>query len=895
MVRTNWSPRGTMNLTQPLYGCWYPTPDRRRSYLPLQGMKAHAVVKDVASRTVLTQTFSNDSDKHLKDIAYSFPLYDGVSVVSFTATVGDVQIRGVVKEKQQARQEYQDAVNKGSAAGLLEQLPEASDVFVTSIGNVPAGSRVLVEIIYIGELRHDAESNGIRFTIPSSIAPRYGATPDGILTSKTLRPSADDIQVAVDFQSPEGCHIQQIQSPSHPITVSVGRTTDMPSTAYISNRGSATLSLDTTTLDKDFVIIANIKDTGSPKALLETHATIPNQRALMTTLVPRFNIAPTYGEIVFVVDRSGSMGTKMEMVIKAMSILLKSLPFGTKFNICSFGSNHSFLWPRSHSYNEENLSKAISHINTFEANFGGTEMHQPVQDTISRRFSDMLLDTIILTDGEIWSQDSLFDIIRQATTDYKCRFFSLGIGSGASTALVEGIATAGNGFSQFVVEGEKMDAKMIRLLKGALTPHIDDYSLEVKYKQEDEEYEVIDTVKEALKVNITPTIVSTDESASPPISFFDPKLDPDFDGGASPDSTNTKDNRFAHLPSISPPSVLQAPRRIPPLYAFSRTTVYLLLDPSTYHRTPHSVILRATCSQGPLELEIKVEDIGKGETIHQLAAKKAVSELEKSGGWLASATNKGGDTLIKDEYAGRWDEFVEREAIRLGVKYQIAGKWCSFVALEGDIEHETVVFGSPQPVPLQSAPGGLPRSGIRMAAMAMAPPPPQIELKMAMPIAQPQTHQYMAMPKSMPLAPSSCYSRSRMAPSPAMRTSGVLESAVSGAKEKFRFSRRTLSRGKAEDTNAINPADEMYEVISLQKSDGSWEWDQRLLDIVGIKLDSERRNAIVATALAIAFLQVRMAQEAESWELIVEKARRWLGQQQGIDADKEISDVEKLL
>ncbi|KAI8954638.1 von Willebrand factor type A domain-containing protein [Xylaria longipes] len=717
MVRTNLPPRGTWNRTQPLCGCWYPSPRPntthhvQRSYLPLHGMKAHAVIKDVASRTVLTQTFSNDSNEHLKGMVYSFPLYDGVSVVSFTATIGDVQIRGIVKEKQQARREYHDAVKKGSSAGLLEQLPEASDVFVASIGNVPARARVIVEIIYIGELRHDAESNGIRFTIPSSIAPRYGTTPDNILASQILHKTADDIQVTVDiqvivdFQSPEGCHIQQIQSPSHPVIVSVGRTTDMPSTAYISNRGSATLSLDTPTLDKDFVIIASIKDADTPKALLETHATIPNQRALMATLVPRFNIAPTYGEIVFIVDRSGSMGGKMKMVTKAMTILLKSLPFssGIMFNICSFGNHHSFLWPRSQSYNEASLSEALSHVDAFEANLGGTEMYQPVQNTISNRFSDMLLDAIILTDGEIWNQGSLFNIIQKAATDYKCRFFSLGIGSGASTALVEGIATAGNGFSQFVIEGERMDAKMIRLLKGALTPHINDYSLEVKYRQEDEKFDIIETVDEASKVDITSPTASVDESApKPPISFF-----ASLSESVSRLSSNlvypkTKDNRFAHLPIISPPSILQAPCRVPPLYPYSRTSVYLLLDPGTYHRTPDAVILRATCSQGPLELEIKVQDIGKGETVHQLAAKKAVSELEKNGGWLASARDKVDDTLIKNKYDGRWGELVEREGVRLGEKYQIAGKWCSFVAVEGDVEHEAVVFGGKE---MPSEPG----------------------------------------------------------------------------------------------------------------------------------------------------------------------------------------------
>ncbi|KAI0458312.1 von Willebrand factor type A domain-containing protein [Xylaria acuta] len=874
MVRTNMPPRGTHNLTQPLCGCWYPMPRPntthhiQRSYLPLHGMKVHAVIKDVASRTVLTQTFSNETNGHLKGMVYSFPLYDGVSIVSFAATIGDVQIRGVVKEKQQARREYHDAVNKGSSAGLLEQLPEASDVFVASIGNVPAKTQVIVEVVYIGELKHDAESNGIRFTIPTAIAPRYGTTPDDILTAQILHKTADNIQVAVDFQSPEGCHIQQIQSPSHPITVSVGRTTDMPSTAYISNRGSATLSLDTTSLDKDFVIIASIKDADIPKALLETHATIPNQRALMTTLVPRFSIAPTYGEIVFIVDRSGSMDGKMEMVIKAMTILLKSLTSGTKFNILSFGSHHSFLWPRSKSYNDASLSEALSHIGAFEADFGGTEMYQPVQDTISQRYSDMLLDAIILTDGEIWNQDSLFDLIRKAATDYKCRFFSLGIGSGASTALVEGIATAGNGFSQFVVEGERIDAKMVRLLKGALTPHIDDYSLEVKYKQEDEDFEIIETMK-ALRVDIISPTASTGESApKPPISFFDHKLDTDHDGAASPASTKAKGNKFAHLPIISPPSVLQAPCRVPPLYSFSRTTVYLLLDPSTSHRTPHAVILRATCSQGPLELEIKVEDIGKGETIHQLAAKKAVSEIEKNGGWLASATDKVGGTLIKNKYDGRWGELVEREAVRLGEKYQIAGKWCSFVAVEGDIEHEAIVFGGKE-VPPPS------RARLQRASAPQA---------MLSPYSPPQSyHRSAALTMSLP-------SSSQVVPAP-----GARKMALSTRANRFMSCPGSSRRRSTESPKADNHDDKMYEVISLQKSDGSWECDQRLLDIVGISLDSERRNTIVATALAIAFLQVRMAHEAESWELIVEKAKSWLGQKHGVDADKEISDAQRLL
>ncbi|KAJ2989871.1 hypothetical protein NUW58_g3247 [Xylaria curta] len=85
----------------------------------------------------------------------------------------------------------------------------------------------------------------------------------------------------------------------------------------------------------------------------------------------------------------------------------------------------------------------------------------------------------------------------------------------------------------------------------------------------------------------------------------------------------------------------------------------------------------------------------------------------------------------------------------------------------------------------------------------------------------------------------------------------------------------------------------MHEIIRLQKSDGSWVWDQRLLNILGTSIASEKRDAIVATALAIAFLQNRMAHEAASWELIVEKARSWLSQQPGVDAEKEITSLAK--
>ena len=84
-----------------------------------------------------------------------------------------------------------------------------------------------------------------------------------------------------------------------------------------------------------------------------------------------------------------------------------------------------------------------------------------------------------------------------------------------------------------------------------------------------------------------------------------------------------------------------------------------------------------------MELEIPVQDIGKGETLHQLAAKKTVTELEESRGWIHFASDAKGE-LIKNRCESQMDELVQQECERLGVRYQVAGKHCSFVAVLDD-------------------------------------------------------------------------------------------------------------------------------------------------------------------------------------------------------------------
>lgn len=286
-------------------------------------------------------------------------MYDGVSVVDFYCQVGERTIYGLVKEKSQAKKTYNEAKERGKNAALLEQLPDAADVFTTTISNIGAGSSVRMTVKYVQELKHDAEVDGVRLTIPTAIAPRYGGYPGDLQKTNTAIDSKG-MSITVDVSMAEGIPVKKIISPSHPIQVTLGSLSTSTADEDPSlSRGSASLALDTAELEKDFVLQVVAKDVGVPQAILETHPTLPNQRALMTTLVPKFNIKSQKPEIFLIADRSGSMCHQIPTLVAALKVFLKSIPLGCTFNICSFGNTHEFLWNKSQIYDEDTLERAI--------------------------------------------------------------------------------------------------------------------------------------------------------------------------------------------------------------------------------------------------------------------------------------------------------------------------------------------------------------------------------------------------------------------------------------------------------------------------------------------------------------------------------------------------------
>lgn len=135
----------------------------------------------------------------------------------FTAIPNHSLLRHV-EQKEQARKTFDAAVQKGQSAGLLESLPFG--VFGVTLGNISANASIHVDIVYGGELKHDAQIDGLRYMLPTSIAPRYGSYPGNIVSSDAV--AHKGIKIIIDFDMRDSA-IRMIQCPSnHPIALSIG-------------------------------------------------------------------------------------------------------------------------------------------------------------------------------------------------------------------------------------------------------------------------------------------------------------------------------------------------------------------------------------------------------------------------------------------------------------------------------------------------------------------------------------------------------------------------------------------------------------------------------------------------------------------------------------------------
>src|SRR5262245_46205159 len=83
-----------------------------KGHLPLESMDVRGRIDGLLARVVVRQTFVNAFDEPL-EAAYIFPLPDRAAVTQFRMTVAGREIEGVLEERDQAREHYEEAIAQG--------------------------------------------------------------------------------------------------------------------------------------------------------------------------------------------------------------------------------------------------------------------------------------------------------------------------------------------------------------------------------------------------------------------------------------------------------------------------------------------------------------------------------------------------------------------------------------------------------------------------------------------------------------------------------------------------------------------------------------------------------------------------------------------------------------
>jgi hypothetical protein len=459
--------------------------------VPLKHVNIDARIIHANVGVTVRQEYHNDTDVAVS-VIYYFPLDSKAGVHDFSATIGDRRVVGVVKEKEVAAKEFDDAVKADKTAALLSRAPDQADTWQVKIGVLPPHTSCFIQVGYVAEMR--VTQGTLELHLPTSLAPRYSP---GVETARIIDSTSSSSSVPLTMGTTSTPSLQitarflttspvvSIVSPTHKNEISITHQSPTEAVVVMVQQSAAALSAT-------FVLQVTTTQPYQPRALSVSssarHPTSQNliQFTFCPTQVPLGDLTELPQEMIFVVDRSGSMtGASIAAVKQAMGLLLRSLSTNARFNVISFGSTFTSVFPESMPYTDASLEEAAAQVDRWEANLGGTEILAPLQHVYKIGPAPSHPRQIfLLTDGGVTNGDAVTALVgmhSQAT-----RVSVVGIGDHVSTSLVESVARAGRGEAVFIPTTQDVVPKIMYLMRQLVQPCL--YDLRVSGSSEIQEW-----------------------------------------------------------------------------------------------------------------------------------------------------------------------------------------------------------------------------------------------------------------------------------------------------------------------------------------------------------------------------------------------------------------------
>ncbi|NND35573.1 MAG: marine proteobacterial sortase target protein [Gammaproteobacteria bacterium] len=455
------------------------TPGR---YLPAMQLDSRAdiTVSGFVATVEVVQRFRNATRDWAEGV-YVFPLPDTAAVNAMELRIGERVIVGEIREKQQARREYQQAKREGRKAGLVEQ--PRPNMFTTAVANIAPGQEIEVRLTYVERVAYEGGRFSLRF--PMTITPRYipgaprpaGEEPMTAAPGSGWAVNTDQVTDAAEITPHLEPRRPTSEAPINPIELSVALDPGLPladiSSAYhdihVARQGGlydVSLTAGRVPMDRDFELTWQTAVGSEPAAALFTQELDGSAYALAMILPPTqvADAARLPRETVLIIDTSGSMGGEpIRQARAALELALSRLAPGDRFDVIAFNDRPTSLFGDSRPVDENTLAEARRFVKRLSAG-GGTEMMSALNLAFAgdpENSIGLLRQVVFITDGAVGNAEALFKAISDGLAER--RLFTVGIGSAPNSHFMRKAAQFGRGTFTFIGKPTEVEQKMDEL------------------------------------------------------------------------------------------------------------------------------------------------------------------------------------------------------------------------------------------------------------------------------------------------------------------------------------------------------------------------------------------------------------------------------------------------
>ncbi len=434
-----------------------PTPEKdvaaestKTPQLPLRRIEYRTVVSGLMAQVRCVQEYQNDA-AHSVEAVYVFPLPEEASITGCVMQIGERKVEAVLKGRQEARQEYDEAVAAGHHGALLEQ--ERPNIFTMNVGGIEPGEEITVQIDYVQRVMW--QDSGGRFRVPLVVAPRFiPGTPTTENKGDGWSPDTDEVPDAsriTPVVAKEGVSYTAEVN----VSLSAGFRCSLTSPSHPSCLGNASVTVakaDTKEVrtgeiatDRDFILCYRSLSK-VPEVALHCQQNA-DESFLLASVIPPFMAQPITADVVLLLDISGSMsGSKLaglKVLTNKVLAKLKDRDASQQVAVIAFESHQHLIWPMGQITDE--LFGRIRQLD----DRGGTELG-PALTYAGQQFTDNGRPKFILlvTDGDTESLRYTMNGVR---------IIAAGIDTAVNDACLKSLARKTGGTCLWFYPGEDFD------------------------------------------------------------------------------------------------------------------------------------------------------------------------------------------------------------------------------------------------------------------------------------------------------------------------------------------------------------------------------------------------------------------------------------------------------